>query len=102
MILSQGKHDAVTGCAEWVQWQRPEKEVAMQLPRLRECRERALLTQAELAEKAGVSEVTINRLENGRHAPRFSTVRKLAAALGVPPTDLMAPAEAAEQGKAAA
>ncbi len=61
----------------------------MQLPGLRACRERALLTQAELAEQAGVSEVTISRLENGHYEARFSTVRKLAAALGVAPAALM-------------
>src|SRR3712207_4520439 len=78
------------------------KEVVMRLPRLKEHRERALLTQAELAEKSGVAEVTINRIEKDRHEPRFSTVRKLAAALGVPPADLMAPPDVGEQGKAAA
>ena len=66
-------------------------EAPMQLPRLKERRERALLTQAELAKRSGVAEVTINRIENGRHEPRFSTVRKLAGALGVEPAELMAP-----------
>jgi transcriptional regulator with XRE-family HTH domain len=32
--------------------------------------------------------VTINRIENRRHEPRFTTIRKLAAALGVPPDQL--------------
>ena len=61
----------------------------MQVPRLREARERAFLTQAELAEKSGVAETTINRLENGHHGARISTVRKLAAALGVAPAELV-------------
>ena len=61
----------------------------MQVPRLRECRERAFLTQAELAEKSGVAETTINRLKNGHHGARISTVRKLAEALGVAPAELV-------------
>jgi transcriptional regulator with XRE-family HTH domain len=69
----------------------------MQVPRLRELRERAFLTQAELAEKSGVAETTINRLENGRHGARISTIRKLALALGVPPAELTA-----REGKAEA
>lgn len=60
----------------------------MQLLRLRDLRLRAFLTQAELAERSGVSEVTINRLERGQQEARISTVRKLAAALGVDPAEL--------------
>lgn len=60
----------------------------MRLSQLKALRERALLTQAGLAAKAGVSEVTINRIEADRHDPRFSTIRKLAVALGVPPEEL--------------
>ncbi len=73
----------------------------MELPRLRECRERAFLTQADLAKKSGVAETTINRIENGRHGARISTARKLASALGVTPQELIAAPES-EQGKAAA
>jgi len=70
----------------------------MRLPGLRRCRERALLTQADLAERSGVAEVTINRLENDRHQARISTVRKLADALRIEASELMD----SEQGKAAA
>lgn len=63
----------------------------MKVPRLKEWRARAFLTQAELGAKAGVAEVTISRLEQGREGARVSTVRKLAAALGVQPADLVAP-----------
>lgn len=61
------------------------------LPGLRKARLSALLSQAELAEKCGMSEATINRLEVGRHRARISTVRKLAQALGVEPVELMDP-----------
>lgn len=57
--------------------------------RLRQVRERLFVTQAELAERAGVTEATISRIENGLHAPRFSTVRRLAAALGVEPREIV-------------
>ena len=50
---------------------------------LRRERERALLTQDELATRAGVGVTTINRIENGRVEPHFRTIRKLAGALGV-------------------
>jgi DNA-binding XRE family transcriptional regulator len=61
------------------------EEAPMNLPRLKELRERAFLTQADLAQRAGVSEVTINRIENGHYRARFSTINKLAVALGVGP-----------------
>ena len=51
--------------------------------RLREWRERRLLTQRELAEKVDMSVGQINRIERGVHRPRLSTVRKLAEALSV-------------------
>jgi transcriptional regulator with XRE-family HTH domain len=61
------------------------------IPRLKAVREAALLTQAELAARSGVSEVQINRIENSPDLnPRFATIKKLAAALGVEPATLMA------------
>jgi transcriptional regulator with XRE-family HTH domain len=61
----------------------------MQLPNLKHYRERALLTQAELAERASLSEMTINRIEGGQDA-RFRTIRKLAEALKVDAAELVA------------
>jgi predicted ATPase/transcriptional regulator with XRE-family HTH domain len=43
------------------------------------------LTQAALAERAGVAERTIQDLERGAARPRWATVRRLAAALGLLP-----------------
>jgi transcriptional regulator with XRE-family HTH domain len=57
--------------------------------RLKDWRERRLLTQAELAERVGMTVGTINRIERGVHEPRFSTIRKLAAALDVAADDLI-------------
>jgi DNA-binding XRE family transcriptional regulator len=64
------------------------------LARLRQVREGKFLSQAELAEKAGVSRVTIVELESGRVEARWSTSRKIAEALGVEPGELVAPGEA--------
>jgi DNA-binding XRE family transcriptional regulator len=64
---------------------------AMKLPRLRERRERALLTQQELAARAGVSRAAISVIEAQKAEPQFSTIRKLADALGCEPKDLMEP-----------
>ena len=57
--------------------------------RLREVRESKLLTQVELAKLARLSEATIVRIEAAQHEPRISTIRKLAAALGVEPGELV-------------
>lgn len=51
--------------------------------RLREARSRVGMTQAELWRRAGVSVPALSRLEQGHTAPKPSTVRKLARALGV-------------------
>jgi putative transcriptional regulator len=51
--------------------------------RLREHRARLQLTQAELAERVGVSRKTINTVENGVFTPSATLALKLARALGV-------------------
>lgn len=62
----------------------------VKLPRLRQVRERQALNQRELAAKAGLTPASLSRIESGVQEPYMSTVRKLAAALGVKPADLMA------------
>ena len=58
--------------------------------RLKEARQRKVLTQAELAHAAGVALITVNRLENDAiEDPRPGTVRKLAQALDVDPAWLL-------------
>jgi transcriptional regulator with XRE-family HTH domain len=56
--------------------------------RLKELRERNLLTQAELGAAAGVSRDQVSRIERDEVDPRFSTIRKLARALEVDPSEL--------------
>lgn len=57
---------------------------------LKELRRGEMLSQAELARKAGLSIYTAQQIEWGNiENPHFSTVRKLAEALGVDPRDLL-------------
>jgi transcriptional regulator with XRE-family HTH domain len=56
---------------------------------LRAARERALLTQEELAAKAEVQPLTISRIETNKVEPRYSTIRKVAKALSVDPSELL-------------
>jgi transcriptional regulator with XRE-family HTH domain len=62
-------------------------EVNMQ--KLRELRQRRVLTLHELGELSGVAYNTIWRLENGKSGAQPRTIRKLAAALGVEPEELV-------------
>jgi transcriptional regulator with XRE-family HTH domain len=58
--------------------------------RLRKVRDMRLLSQRELAEKAGLSPTTILKLESGRvEEPHPRTIRKLADALEVDPDELI-------------
>lgn len=50
---------------------------------LREIRLRQVISQRDLAEKAGVAPKTIVDLELGRNEPRLRTMRLIAQALGV-------------------
>ena len=73
------------------------------LVKLRQVRERLFVTQAELAQRTGISEATLSRIENSLQRPRISTVRKIADALGVRPEELVDwEAEPADEGKDAA
>jgi len=53
---------------------------------VQEIRETQLMSKAELARKAGVSPVTIDRIESGADC-RMSTKRKIILALGMELTD---------------
>jgi DNA-binding XRE family transcriptional regulator len=50
--------------------------------KIRAEREAAGLTQQQLAEKAGLGQSHISRLENGEHSPSHLTLEKIACALG--------------------
>ena len=55
---------------------------------LREFRIKQLMTQKQLAEKSGVSQVTISFIENQLSNPMDLTKQKLARALAVTPEEL--------------
>ena len=57
--------------------------------KVREIRKRRLLTQGELADKAQIGVNTIIRIERNQVEPQGRTIRKLADALGVAPSDLL-------------
>lgn len=57
--------------------------------KLKEVRIRRLLTQEELARKAGLSPSTVVNIERDRSEPHFSTIRVLARALDVDPVSLL-------------
>lgn len=65
---------------------------------LREWRAARFWTLRELSEQSRVSVNTIFNLEHGLKIPRFSTVRKIAAALGVEPLQIAEVAELRGEG----
>lgn len=66
-------------------------EVAAQFGRnLARCRERAGLSQEELGYRAGLHRTAIGLLERGARTPRIDTIVRLAGAVSVPVSDLLA------------
>jgi transcriptional regulator with XRE-family HTH domain len=59
--------------------------------RLRAWRDYRVMTQQELADRAGVSRRTVAAIESGKVRPHPSTVRALAAALQLTPEQLRQP-----------
>lgn len=58
------------------------------MDRLQELRKRRVMSIADLSEESGVHRNTIHRIEQGKPA-YTSTIRKLAKALDVEPTELV-------------
>ena len=57
--------------------------------RIKAARKAANLTQKRLGEKSGVIETTIRKYELGIQKPKIDNVKKIAAALGISPSDLI-------------
>jgi transcriptional regulator with XRE-family HTH domain len=57
--------------------------------KLKQFREKQLITQKELSNKTRLTIATISMIENDVVKPRFSTIKKLAKALGVEPQELI-------------
>jgi transcriptional regulator with XRE-family HTH domain len=55
---------------------------------LKRWRMRRALTQIQLAERCGLSPATIVRIERDQREPQPSTIRKLADALDIDPSEL--------------
>ena len=72
--------------------------------RVRRLRTEKSLSQSEVAAAAGVTKLTISRIERDIKFPHPKTLRNIAEALGVQPSDLADPDEVMERrmGKAAA
>lgn len=56
---------------------------------LRSAREERGLTQEEVARRSGVHATEVSRIEAGKRDPRVSTVERLAAAVNLPPGELL-------------
>ena len=61
----------------------------MNMERLRELRHQNVLSMRELEEASGVSYNTIWRLETGKTGAQPRTIRRIAKALGVDPSELV-------------
>jgi transcriptional regulator with XRE-family HTH domain len=59
--------------------------------RIRELRQAREMTQAQLAERAGVREATISELETGKSRRLLDVLEKIARALNVAPGELLGP-----------
>lgn len=76
---------------------KPEEESGF-AARLKALREAAGLSQAALAEKAGMNRFGVAKLEQGQREPSWATVQALAAALGVDCTAFAAPGVKPKKG----
>lgn len=67
-------------------FEKKEKEIIVKNvgKRIQECRLRAKLTQEQVAEKTGISQKHISRIEQGYHDTHFYMIFKIAKALDVP------------------
>jgi transcriptional regulator with XRE-family HTH domain len=57
--------------------------------KMKALREEKVLSQRELASMAGLTQMTVWRIENGYRDARPQTIRKLAGVLGVEPKELV-------------
>jgi transcriptional regulator with XRE-family HTH domain len=57
--------------------------------KLKRLREDQVLSQRELARMAGLTQMTVWRLENGYEQAHHQTIRKIAGVLGLEPRELV-------------
>ncbi len=65
-----------------------EAHVLSDVPMIRAWREHIGITQGELAARMGVSQAAVAKLEKPNAKPRVATLKKVAEALGISPTQL--------------
>jgi len=65
-----------------------QKNISLNLKRIREAKG---LTQAEIADRAGISRITYRNIENGSSIPKVSTLQNIAVAFNVRLQDLLIP-----------
>jgi transcriptional regulator with XRE-family HTH domain len=63
--------------------------VEVDVTKMKALREEKVLSQRELASMAGLTQMTVWRIENGYRDARPQTIRKLARVLGVEPKELV-------------
>jgi HTH-type transcriptional regulator, competence development regulator len=63
--------------------------VEVDVTKMKTLREERVLSQRELASMAGLTQMTVWRIENGYRDARPQTIRKLARVLGVEPKELV-------------
>ncbi|MBM4463690.1 MAG: helix-turn-helix transcriptional regulator [Chloroflexi bacterium] len=56
--------------------------------KLCELRQQKMMTQREVAERAGITVTTLSRIENGKVNPTFKTIRNLAEVFGISPQEM--------------
>jgi transcriptional regulator with XRE-family HTH domain len=62
---------------------------SVRIPYLQAWRFKLLISQNELATKVGLASTTLSKIENGKSHASFLTIRRIAAELGISPTDLL-------------
>jgi transcriptional regulator with XRE-family HTH domain len=65
------------------------RSVEVDVTKMKALREEKVLSQRELASMAGLTQMTVWRIENGYRDARPQTIRKLARVLGVEPKELV-------------
>jgi len=75
----------ITACTSTLQAAEGDRERALTV---RQHRKLAFLSQARLAERAGVSLLTVMSVENGKRPPRLRTIENICKALSVAPTEV--------------
>jgi len=66
---------------------------------LKEIRTGQGMSQSTLAKESGFTQVSISRIETGNQDPSFTTLERLAKAMGVPVSTLVRKAESGEGRK---